>query len=61
MVENGSESAWLCALQDDIMATRPAQQALVPGRGVLLCDAASGLTELGAILGEPTASAGALP
>lgn len=42
------------------MATRPAQQALVPGRGVLLCDAASGMTELGAILGEPTASAGGL-
>jgi hypothetical protein len=38
------------------MATRPAQQALVPGRAVLLADAASGMSELGAILGEPAAT-----
>lgn len=59
-MEDGFQTAGLCALQDAIMATRPAQQALVPGRGLLLCDAASGMTELGAILGEPTASAGGL-
>lgn len=38
------------------MATRPAQQALVPGRAVLLADAASGMSELGVILGEPAAT-----
>lgn len=40
------------------MATRPAQQALVPGRAVLLSDVTSGMTELGVIVGEPSASAG---
>ena len=41
------------------MASRAAQQALVPGRAVLLSDAATGMTELGAILGEPAAPTGA--
>ena len=40
-------------LQDTIMATRQAQQALVPGRLVLLSDPATGLSELSVVLGEP--------
>lgn len=46
----------MCLNQDAIMANRPTQQALVPGRCVLLADAASGMSELAAILGEPPAA-----
>jgi len=46
------------AAQDSIMATRGAQQALVPGRVVLVRHPASGLPELGAVCGAP-AGAGA--
>lgn len=37
------------------MGTRPAQAALVPGRLVLLADAATGLPQLGALLSSPSA------
>ena len=38
------------------MASRPAQQALVVGRAVLLADARTGMPELAVILGEPPAA-----
>ncbi|KAK9827734.1 hypothetical protein WJX81_007278 [Elliptochloris bilobata] len=42
-------------LQDATLATRGAQQALVPGRVVLIRHRASGLSELGAVCGAPAA------
>ena len=42
----------LCT-QESVMGSRAAVQALVPGRVVLLTDAASGLPELAAICGAP--------
>ncbi len=38
------------------MASRGAQQALQPGRAVLLADRATGLPQLAALLSKPTAT-----
>ena len=46
-------------LQEAVMATRPAQQALVPGRAVLVSNPVNGMSELGVILGEPPAAGAA--
>ena len=46
-------------LQESVMGSRAAMQALVPGRVVLVTNSSSGLPELGAICGAPaTASKG---
>jgi len=39
--------------QDGVMATRQAQQALVPGRLVLVSDPVTGMSALSVVLGEP--------
>lgn len=46
-------------LQESVMGTRAAAQALVPGRVVVIADSASGLAELGVICGAvPAAKSG---
>ena len=46
-------------LQESVMGSRAAAQALAPGRVLLMADSSSGLTELGVICGAvPAANTG---
>lgn len=44
---------WESCLQESVMGSRAAMQALVPGRVVLVTDRSTGLPELGAVCGAP--------
>lgn len=47
------------AMQESVMNSRAAAQALVPGRVIMLADRSSGLTELGVVCGSvPAAKTG---